>query len=219
MCMSASDQPVVHIGAFSAEQAQRLSGVSLGQLRLWHRNGFLPASFASEASRSPFARLYSFKDVVTLRVLNQLRNVHRVSMQELRKVADALADMGPDKWTSLRFWVHNRKVVFREPDTRRRREITTRQYVAELGVEIDVAGTQQALANLNERDVEHAGKIARKKFVAGMVPLIAGTRIPVAAVQQFANAGYSIAQISLEYPTLAQQDIEAALSFKGDLAA
>ena len=200
------------IGAFSAEQAKRLSGVSGAQLRLWHTNHFLPASFANERSRSPFSRIYSFKDVVTLRVLHQLRNIHKVSMPELRKVAEMLSDLGSEKWTSFRFWVHNRKVVFREPDTRRPREITSNQYIVELGLEVEVTSAHRALAEMNSRESQF-GRIEKSKFVAHRQPIIAGTRIPVSAVTQFAEAGYSTDQIVAEYPSLTAADVLAALAY------
>ncbi|MGN3974216.1 DUF433 domain-containing protein [Tsuneonella sp. SYSU-LHT278] len=213
-----SDEGFRAIGAFSAEQAQRLSGVSLGQLRSWHRNGFLPASFADQASKAPFSRIYSFKDIVTLRVLHQLRNVHEVSMPELKKVAVALSDLGDDRWTSFRFWVHNRKVVFAEPDTRRRREITSKQYIAEMGVDVEVTSAHRALTEMNRRGGS-SGHVSRAKFVQHRAPVVAGTRVPVEAIKQFAAEGFSVADIKREYPSLSARDIRVALGFEGNQAA
>lgn len=41
----------------------------------------------------------------------------------------------------------------------------------------------------------------------------AGTRIPVAAVKSFANAGYSPADIAKEYPSLTVADIQAGIEY------
>lgn len=213
-----ADQGFHAIGAFSADHAQRLSNVSLAQLRSWHRNGFLPASFADQASKAPFSRVYSFKDIVTLRVLHQLRNVHQVSMPELKKVAQALADLGEDRWTTFRFWVHNGRVVFKEPDTRRRREITSRQYIAELGVDVEVTSAHRALAEMNRRGGA-SGHISRGKYVQHRVPVVAGTRVPIDAIKQFAAEGLSASAIRREYPSLSLKDIQAALGFEGTRAA
>lgn len=197
------------IGAFTADQVERLSGVTLGQLRSWHNQGFLPASFADQSSKSAFSRIYSFKDVVTLRILNQLRNVHGVSMQELRKVADALAEHGEDRWTKLRLFVHNKKVAVKEPETSRKREVTTNQYIVPIPVEIEVSCTHQAVADLNkDRPI---GEVWKARFVNRSAEVIKGTRIPVRVIGQFADAGYSVDEIANEYPTLARDDIIAAL--------
>src|SRR5690625_2639779 len=42
--------------------------------------------------------------------------------------------------------------------------------------------------------------------------LIPGTRVPVSAVKEFAEAGYSIEEIMHEYPTLTRAEVEAALA-------
>ena len=199
------------IGAFSAEQAHQLSGVSLGQLRAWHRQGFLPASYADPDSRGAFSRIYSFKDIVTLRVLNQLRNVHRVSLQELRKAADALSEHGEDRWTKLRLFVLNRKVVVREPGTDRKREVTTEQYIVPIPIEVEVSSARQALDRLNERSSAEIGAVEKVRFVNRSAEVVAGTRIPSSVIADFAAAGYSYEEIISEYPTLTEADVTAAL--------
>ena len=49
-------------------------------------------------------------------------------------------------------------------------------------------------------------------------PVIAGTRIPTAAIRRFREAGYSIEQIIRQYPTLTAEDIKGALAFEERLA-
>jgi uncharacterized protein (DUF433 family) len=41
--------------------------------------------------------------------------------------------------------------------------------------------------------------------------VIAGTRIPIAAIRSFADAGYSADEILAQYPSLTADDVEAAL--------
>lgn len=208
------------IGAFSEEQVERLTEVTRAQLRRWHRTGFLPAEFAVEDSRAPYSHIYSFKNLVTLRVLNKLRNVHGVSMPELRKTADKLSHLGDDKWTATTLYVFRRKVVFNDPDTLAKREITTNQYLADIPLEIVISNTRNDVAKLNrERSNDEAGSITKRKFVSHSVPVVAGTRIPARVVREFFDAGYSISQIRKEYPTLTKADIEAAIKFDRAIAA
>lgn len=88
------------IGAFSEKDAVRLTGLSRRQLRAWDRSGFFDAGFSSHECNIAYGRLYSFRDIVSLRVLGQLRNVHKVPMQELRRVSQQLASFGDARWTS-----------------------------------------------------------------------------------------------------------------------
>lgn len=208
------------IGAFSEEQVECLTGVTRSQLRRWHRTGFLRAAFAVEGSHAPFSHIYSFKDLVTLRVLNKLRNVHGVSMPELKKTADKLGHLGDDRWTATTLYVFRRKVVFDDPETLTKREVTTNQYVADIPLEVVISDTKSDVAELNaNRDEGERGQVIKTKFVNRSAAVIAGTRIPVRVIREFADAGYSVEQIMKEYPTLTAEDVEAAVQFSGAAAA
>lgn len=49
--------------------------------------------------------------------------------------------------------------------------------------------------------------------IQGGRPCISGTRIPVTAIWHFHEAGYSASAIIKEYPTLAPEQIEAAITY------
>lgn len=187
-----SDESV--LGAFSEAQVERLTGVSIAQLRRWDRTGFFKAALHSDEVRA-FSRVYSFKDLVSLRVLNQLRNVHNVSMPELRKTAREMAHLGDDVWTQTTLYVHRGRVVFDEPETSAKREVTTKQYVADIPLKVAISDTRLAIASMNRRDDDQIGRITRNRYVQQNKPVIAGTRIPVAAIKSFTQAGYSPAEI------------------------
>jgi uncharacterized protein (DUF433 family) len=206
------------IGAFSEDQARRLTGLSIAQLSRWRRMRFMKPAFDTEG-RAPFSHIYSFKDLVKLRVLNQLRNVHRVPLSELQKTAKALSHLGDDLWTATTLYVHRKKIVFIEPDTRRKREVTTKQYVADIPLRVVISSTREEVARLNERDAASIGKITKSRYVNRAAHVIAGTRIPVKVIQEFAAVGYSTARILKEYPTLKAADIEAAINFEAAAAA
>ncbi len=69
---------------FTAGQAARLCGVKYRTVDYWSRSGFLEASI-SEAYGKGTRRVYSFADVVSLRVARELRRLG-VSLQGLRLV-------------------------------------------------------------------------------------------------------------------------------------
>ncbi len=72
--------PVVSdiIQAFSEEHVERLTGLTKRQLRHWDRTGFFVPAFAVEDRRETLSRVYSFKDLVALRVLSVLHSLIRI---------------------------------------------------------------------------------------------------------------------------------------------
>nr|WP_283938336.1 DUF433 domain-containing protein [Sphingomonas brevis] len=205
------------IGAFSEVQVERLTGLSKSQLRRWRRDGFIKPSY-DDGGKSAFSHVYSFKDLVNLRVLNALRNSHKVSLSELKKVGRELSHLGEDRWTATTLYVLNRRVVFTEPETDRKREITTKQYVVDIPLKVAIQSARHAVQEFNE---EHrkAGQVVRNRYVSQNFLVFAGTRVPVAAVREFADAGYTPEQIISEYPDLTQADVELAVSQGANLAA
>lgn len=199
------------IGAFSEEQVATLTGLSKAQLRSWNRGGFIRPEFrVGDDPRRPYSYIYSFKDLLKLRVLNQLRNVYNVPMRELRRVEGELAHMGDDKWTKQRLWVLNRRVVFEEPESLRKREISSKQFVAEIPLEVVTADARDDIRRLNRRNGGEVGRIVTKRALHASEPVFAGTRIPVSAVQGYLDAGFSDDEIIKRLPDLEPPDIEAA---------
>ena len=78
------------VSAFTEDQAARLAKISLNQLRYWDRTGFFKPSLGDDDRKLSFSRVYSFDDVVGMKTLGLLRNVHNVSLQHLRLVRDRL---------------------------------------------------------------------------------------------------------------------------------
>ena len=208
------------IAAFSEEHVQKLTGITKSQLRNWDRTGFYKPSYAEDNRRLPFSRIYSFKDIVALRVLNVLRNQNSVPLQHLRKVSEKLTHLSDDKWTAIKLYVFNKKVIWLEPDTERPQEIVSDQYVIpSVILEQVYTETEQDVKKLNLRDESEYGLINKSRFISHNEPVIAGTRITVDAIYNFYNAGYTTEQIIKEYPSLTNKDIEAALSYKNSKSA
>src|SRR5262245_51687317 len=99
------------IQAFSEEHVERLTGLTVHQLRHWDRTGFFTPSFAEENRNAAFSRIYSFRDVASLRVLAILRK-QDVSLQHLRKVSTKLSHLGDERWIKTTLYVLKKRVVF-----------------------------------------------------------------------------------------------------------
>jgi DNA-binding transcriptional MerR regulator len=200
------------VQAFSEEHVARLTGLSKHQLRHWDRTGFFAPSLATVDRQENFGRVYSFRDLVSLRVLGALRKQFNVSLQHLRQVAQCLKHLGDDKWTKTVLYVLNKKVVVVDPDTQKPREVVSGQYVIPIVLQAVISDTRQAIERFRRRPDEKIGQIERHRQVAQNAAVVAGTRITTAAIKRFHDAGYTIAQIIEQYPDLTARDIEAALA-------
>lgn len=202
------------IGAFSEHDAARLSGLSEHQIKLWDRTNFFKPSMAEENRRLPFSRVYSFRDLVSLRVLGHLRNTHKVPLQHLRKVSEKLHDMGDAKWTATTLYVLGRRVVFTDPRDEMRKEVVSGQRVFDIPLRVAISDTRQAIEALNRRDESNKGRVVQQRFVMQGDPVFDGTRIPVATVLRYLEAGYDAAGIIEAFPDLTEADVEAARSYQ-----
>jgi uncharacterized protein (DUF433 family) len=210
----AESGPNVVLSAFTEDQVERLTGVSRRQLRYWDQTNFFTPSFAYENRREAYSRLYSFRDLVCLKIVSALRNEANVPLPHLREVKDKLAHLGDDLWSKTTLYVLNKRVIFDNPGTEQREVITTGEGVLQIPL-VAVSGRMEAAVRLLlTRNKETVGKIERNRNVVQNEPVIAGTRIPVKSVKAFANAGYSIEQIKQEYPTLTEADIRAAIAYQ-----
>lgn len=200
------------ISGFTEAQTTGLTGVSLRQLRYWAGDGFFAPSLTT--SDLPNLRLYSFRDLVSLKVLNQLRNREEIPLQELRRTKKKLSDLGERLWSETTLYVFGKRVVFHNPVTGRLEEAATGQGVLKIPLKIVTGDVQKAVDAMRQRRPESIGQIERKRGVVQYQPIIAGTRIPVASVRAFAEAGYSHEAIREQYPSLTIDDIKAALDYK-----
>jgi len=202
------------IGAFSEYDAARLSDLTLNQVRRWDRIGFFKPSLAEENSRQPFSRVYSFRDLVSLRVLGQLRNKHGVPLQHLRKVSEKLHDIGDAKWTHTTLYVLGKRVVFTDPRDKMRKEVVSEQRVLDIPLRVAITDTREAIARDNVRPDNETGSVKKQRFIMQGEAVFEGTRIPVSAVLRYLEAGYDAAAIIRAFPDLTEADVDAARTYR-----
>ncbi|HMM43902.1 MAG TPA: MerR family transcriptional regulator, partial [Thermomicrobiales bacterium] len=111
---SQDDRAVAVSGAFTTQQAARLSGLSARQLAYWDRTDVFAPSL-SRGARRPFGRIYSFQDVVALRTLARLRK--RFSLERLRTLGGWLKQQYDHPWSRIRFYVRGDDIIYFDPDT------------------------------------------------------------------------------------------------------
>lgn len=87
--------PEVGAGGYRGPQVCKLVGITYRQLDYWARTGLLRPSLA-DARGSGSKRLYSYRDVLELKVIKQLLDAG-VSLQSARRAVDCLRqDLGVD---------------------------------------------------------------------------------------------------------------------------
>jgi uncharacterized protein (DUF433 family) len=202
------------IAAFTEIQVERLTGVSLRQLRYWASRSFYAPSLHVSDPDLPALRLYSFRDLVCLKVINALRNDAKIPLLELKRTKDRLAHLGDDLWAKTTLYVLGKRVVFDNPETGEKEEASTGQGVLQIPLQIVTGQMEDAVRSMRARKADNVGRIEKKRGIAQNQPVIAGTRIPVRSIHAFHNAGYTVDEINRQYPTLTREDISAALSYK-----
>jgi DNA-binding transcriptional MerR regulator len=78
---------------FTAQQASKLTGCTHHQLRYWDRVGLVVPSIQRTGGRPGVRRLYSFRDLVALRVIKSLLD-NGMSLQRVRRAWDYLRRNG-----------------------------------------------------------------------------------------------------------------------------
>jgi uncharacterized protein (DUF433 family) len=201
--------PSVEIQAFTADRVHALTGLSLRQLQYWDEQSFISPGLTARKGRGR-KRLYTFRDLVSLRVAGELRRVG-ISLQQIRKVHAHLRKLDyRQPLAQLKFFVSDGRLYFAEADTvraGRRPEQVLASYSIPVG---EIAhGLAGQIAKLRER---RTGEIERRRGTLGGQPVIKGTRVTVGSIQRLARDGASHAEILEMYPDLKAADIHAALA-------
>ncbi len=201
------------ISALSVEQVSNLTQLSVHQLREWDNDGFFLPTLAYKNRKSPYSRIYTFDDVVGLRTLSILRNEYSVSRQHLKKAAERLIEHSGWPWSSLAIYVLNREVHFYNPQTSQIEGAVSGQIAMSIHLSSVAEDMRQKAENLRKRPASTFGKIESHRYTMQGDPVIAGTRVTVSAVKSFNDAGFSVAEIIKQYPSLRDDDVRAAIDY------
>lgn len=204
--------------AFSEDQAARLANISLGQIRYWDKSEFFAPSIAYENRRTSYSRIYSFDDVVGLKVLGELRNTYGVSLQHLRRVRDRLSS-DQSIWANEIVYVKDKQVYFRNELGNFKNGETGEDTLPNIPIRRVMADVEEEANQLRFRKPAGVGKIVKRTSIAKKNEVFEGTRIPVTVVEEYLSEGYEIDDVLKDYPTLKRRDIDAAIEFLGIEAA
>lgn len=191
------------VRAFNTKVAQRLTGLSARRLQYWDETDFIRPSIAARRGRGT-PRLYSFSDLVQLRVAAILRGT--LSLQALRRLKDAL-DVGAP-FATLRFaTTTGGEIMYLGPEGTPESVLAPLQIVFQFDVPLQAirSDLESGIDELRRR--QGSGRIERTRGVRGSLPVLAGTRISAPAIRHMLSAGWDEQRIIEEYPELTVADI------------
>lgn len=197
------------VGAFTDEMAARLTGLSVGQLRAWDRDGLISPSMADENRSLPFSRVYSFRDIVSLRVIAALKKKHGISTQHLKQTARKLRALGEHAWAETTLYVLKKKVIFDNPNTGELEEVVSGQRVFRIPLKVATSDAEAEVQRLFKRREDSIGELEARRHVMGGEQVIAGTRITVRTIVSYLKHGLPDSRILEDFPDLQQSDIDA----------
>lgn len=198
--------------AISEDWMRRLTGLSGRQLRQWEQEGVYSPEFTDAERRQPASRMYSFEDVVALRALAQAHE--GLPLPQLRALGAWLQEHRRQGWSNLRFAVAADRVFVSNPSTGDLTIPAEHTSARTYEMEEFARDMRGQVEQLRVRNGENVGRIARHRNVMSNAPVIAGTRIPTAAIWDFHEANYDEDAILREYPQLTPADVQAAIGYE-----
>jgi uncharacterized protein (DUF433 family) len=188
-------------------RAARLAGVSLRRLRYWEAKGVLEPSTVRPISQRKTVRLYDQPTLLELLVVAEMRRTH--SLQQIRAVVGHLRERGY-RIREIRFATAGGPagpVHFQMPDGSWEHKSHPGQIV--LWEVLDLRPLRARVQGAFTRSTTDQGKVVRRRGRLGSKPVLAGTRVPVAAVRAYLDRGATTREILAAYPDLTEADIDA----------
>ena len=203
-------------GVFTSEQLMRLTGITRQRLSYWLETDIIAADVDRAKGRGR-VRLFSFSNLVEVRVALWLRD--KVPLQLLREIIARLRErdgsLHPLAEISFGIIEGARKsrdrVVVKGADGVWE-NWSSGQKVMEITIPLkQFTEDLQNKARADRRRHRQAGKVEKRRGALGSIPLVAGTRVPVRAIQSLTAAGWSASRILDNYPGLKRSDVSVAL--------
>ena len=153
-------------------------------------------------------RLYSLPRVVELVVASEPRR-QGIPLQHIRRIIDHLRAQGYEApLRQVRFALSGDRVMFQHSDGSW--EDSRQPFQGVMWQVIDLEEIRARIRGRLARSGSDAGVIEKRRKVQASKPVFRGTRIPVEAVEGYLKAGKSVQEIMEAFPSLTEEDIEAA---------
>lgn len=193
----------------TTEKAARIAKTTVRHVAAWEAAGLVRPS-ARQHVGSRLIRVYGLTDLVELMIVAQLRDAG-AEVEAIRHAVDGMRDQ-VDRPLSQLMWGHEDRRIYISIDggeTWFDGKRTTQTVAEPILMDLHVLRAVARRAAL-ERDPSAVGRIERRPGVKRGHAVFAGTRIPVRALKEYLERGYSTARILQSFPDLRPPDIEIA---------
>lgn len=196
--------------AFPDARARELAGVSMRRLRYWEQVGLVVPSITRTLSPRHTVRLYSYRDLLALLVVSELRTERDMSLQRIRRVVEHLHARGYEEPLSeLRFATVGSEIYFQHPDGSWEGHLRLDQIVIVQVIMLDALRLRIHRAAAARADSD-LGRVDKHRGVHASAPVFAGTRIRVSTVHDYLRNGYDTDAIIEALPGLTGEDVDEA---------
>ena len=190
-----------------ARRAAEIAGISPQRLWYWEKTALITPTVRRDISPRNIIRLYSLDRLTELVVAAEIVDRPEVSLQHLRAILRRLRSIGYD--TPLRelvFAIEGKEVFFQHQDgtwegSRRQGQLV------EIKLVVNLERVRQTVQRGLRRPASDIGRTERRRAVHGSKELIAGTRVPVAAVESYIEDGRSDDEVLAAFPSLDPLDV------------
>lgn len=190
------------------QRAAEIAGISSQRLRYWEKTDLIKPDIERQISERNVVRLYSLSRLVEIVAASELRH-QGVSLQHIRGIIDHLRRQGyGSPLREVRFALSGERVLFQHDDGRW--EDSRRPFQGILWQVIDLQGIRSRVQGRLRRSADDAGVVEKRRKVQSSKPVFRGTRVPVAAVRRYLQAGKTTREILDAFPSLTEEDIKAA---------
>jgi DNA-binding transcriptional MerR regulator len=195
--------------AFPDTRARQLAGVSMRRLRYWEQVGLVVPSITRRLSPRHTVRLYSYRDLLGLLVVSELRTQRDMSLQRIRRVVEHLHARGYEEPLSeLRFATVGSEIYFQHPDGSWEGHLRPDQIVIVQVIMLDALRLR--IQTAAAREDSQVGRIDKHRGVHASAPVFAGTRIRLSTVHDYLRHGYDTEAIIEALPGLTGEDVDEA---------
>jgi uncharacterized protein (DUF433 family) len=194
--------------ALPDKRAAEIAAISRQRLRYWEKTDLIMPDVERVISPRNVVRLYSLPRVVELVVASELRR-QGISLQHIRRIIEHLRAQGYEApLRQVRFALSGDRVMFQHADGSW--EDSRQPFQGVMWQVIDLEEIRARIRGRLARSSSDAGVIEKRRKVQASKPVFRGTRIPVEAVEGYLKAGKSDREIMEAFPSLTEEDIEAA---------
>ncbi|MEJ7649452.1 MAG: MerR family transcriptional regulator [Nakamurella sp.] len=191
----------------SRGQIERITGTSLSTIDYWTNTGLVRPTTNARITAIRVIRQYDFVDVMALLVIQQLRE-RNVSLQHIRVIVEKLRMDGFGRpLTEVHYATVGKRVFLQYPGGEWADGKRPAEYV--MPEVLPLEPLRAVVRARTRRSPDSIGQVEKRRGALGSKQLIAGTRIPVATVHRYLDAGRTEQEILSAFPVLRPEDVDA----------